>query len=887
MAAVAALIAPGLFLPRAHAQESVDIRFIPRVGASFTSAGAGFEGTGAVEGFLPLATHGGRSLLFLEGRVFSETERLNMGGGLLLGRRHLVGPGRVAGGYVALDRRDSGNFQYNQFGIGAETFATGTGLDFRINGYFPFGDRNRTLSNTLAEETSFSGNQLRFERRRLVENALRGFDAEVGAPVYRFSNGGTVRGFVGGYRFEGGEIDGFSGWRVGVAARPLNEVDVSFAVQDDRQFGTRGVFRIALFTSGGYRGAGVTPSTSVARLADPIARQAYLSIARDLIRTRETASDAGNAALRIRHVDLNAPASGDGTAENPFGSVSAALTAAQSGDIVYVRSTGNTVASSGALTIPTGVRVLSSGVVQRIDTAQRTGVLLPGSGTGSRPAIGDTVTLSSGSEINGFAISDTTGAGVLGTDVANVAVQNNVITRPGREGIRLINVTGTVTVAGNTVTDATAILPNAEGVVNSVGGPLFEDKPFLADLDLGGGVSGIRVYNPTAGTLDLRMNRNTVTNSASNGILIGVGGTASITAQIVGNNSSANVGSGIFPFYFGQSNMNLDIRGNTVNDNQGRLFNESGIRFAGFDTAVGVANIEANTSVNNLGNGIFTGANDACKLTATVTANSSQGNQGNGIFSGARRTSELTVTIRENTVSGNRFNPNVIPPSFPNGHGILVGVQEEAKIIGTVDNNNANNNEYNGIYLFGAGSTTLSATVTRNTSNNNGYGGITADIGPIPDGAAARGDLTIRDNIVTDNRGGGPIGQGTGGITLRAFNNSTLSAIVEGNRVQGNATLAGAYAGLGLLATGNSTLLARIRDNIIVGSGTEFGVLAQSPTFAPGKLSLLYRGNTSDKPVVLIRVPNSLFEADYGDNIGAPVIIPVQPVEPLPPNTVP
>ncbi len=859
--------------------------FTPRAGLRYTSEGAGFGGFTSVEGFFPLSQKPGRNLTYSDLRLHIFNNG-TLGGNATVGHRiYLPASKLTVGGYISYDNRDTENSFFNQIGAGLE--ALSESWDFRLNGYFPVGDNRSLVNKTLADTPRFSQNVLLLDFNQQFEAAMTGFDLEAGG-VIPISQAGYVRPFAGTYYYNAEGSEGAWGIRGGLSYYS-DYLQASVAVQDDRIFDTQVVFKVGInFPSSAPRSR-VKPPTALARMGESVVRQAAITVEDQKIRSQETAlNPATGQPWFFQHVALG-NSGGNGTFESPFGTVENGLSATRSdgNDIVYVQPGTNPGIPS--FTIRDRVQVLSTGPGQPLDTEQLGNIQLPLSGAGVLPEVTGSVTLGNDTTISGFAINSPPGSGIQGTNLSNVTIRDNTITNSTQEAIRLIEVTDNVAITDNTVSfgsipPETITFELVDGVTtpvrDSCGGTCFTADPYPADLkNAGGSGNGIRIFNSTGAT-NLRLNGNRVSNAVSNGILIGGGGNAQITATVTNNTSNNNQGSGLFLPFTGSSRLIATIANNTINGNQGRIVNESGIRFAGFDNAQMEGTLTNNTAIGNVGMGLFFAMNGNSQAVGTLTNNTTIGNLGNGIFIGARANALATAVVSGNTANENAFNPNVIPGGFPTGRGIFAGAQEGGQVTVTIADNTANGNQRSGIYLFSANSARATGTITNNMANNNATSGIEVDVGPIPNpGNSAQVTATISNNSVSGNQGQGPSGQGGGGIVIRTFNNSVAQVAVEGNMVTNNATASGSFAGLGMLSLDNSQLLAGVRFNTLTNNTVIPAFSAQS--VPASKLCLQLSSNTSDTGFGLIRVsPASTFQADTAGNTG-PIIVPVVPVAPL------
>jgi hypothetical protein len=105
--------------------QAADLKILPRVGAGFTTTGAGYqEPFFSLEGFFPIQQNPGNNLTFLEGKLLFFTDS-NIGTNLILGKRfYSSAQNRILGGYLSYDVRDTGNTLFHQIGAGLNDSVT-------------------------------------------------------------------------------------------------------------------------------------------------------------------------------------------------------------------------------------------------------------------------------------------------------------------------------------------------------------------------------------------------------------------------------------------------------------------------------------------------------------------------------------------------------------------------------------------------------------------------------------------------------------------------------------------------------------------------------------------------------------------------------------------
>ncbi len=485
-----------------------------RLSIQHSSSSAGFDGLTSLSGFIPLEQLSGAHITFIEGDVLLDNGA-NLGWSLSLGHRgYSSQENRVRGGHIGIDGRSTDESTFYQLAAGYESL--GDQWDVRFNGYLPIGETTNTIRDVnfdsgLQTSTAFQSNQLVLsairERQRILqeEEALGGFDAEVGTKLSRW-NGGELTGAIGGYLLTGEETS--LGGQLRLSANFKSNFNAGVAVQHDGIFGTNLVVSLGaslpnLRFQKQEEQKFQTENEVAIRLRDPLHRRSTVAV--QSRNKSEISFESTTAALknpeeeqeyRFLHVDLAKGAvAGDGTYENPLGTVEAAIALINSNPNTY--SDGNTIVyvdGESALSttipgfvLPDRVSILSQGPQQTIagmsfpgfpttptrlpfsaqanfnipnnsaPKANGVAVLLPDSGDNVFPVItgganADLVTLGNSTVLAGFQIQNASQHGVTASNVNNVELRNNAISGSGGNGIFLDDVGGSATLFDNTVT---------------------------------------------------------------------------------------------------------------------------------------------------------------------------------------------------------------------------------------------------------------------------------------------------------------------------------------------------------------------------------------------------------------------------------------------------
>ncbi len=583
--------------PQSESADNVLPTFDPRFGIGYTTEGAGFDPFASFEVFVPLLQSPGNSLTFLEGRLLLSTNNAALGGNVIIGQRfYSSSSNRITGGYISYDNRDTGRSFFNQLGAGFESL--GEDWDFRANAYIPIGDTRQQISETFSN-VFFQQNFLQLNRVRQFEAAMTGFDAEVGAKLLRLGEEGSLRGYAGVYYYDADGSESALGWRARLVARPNEYLGVSLSVQDDRLFDTRVVLGVAL----NFPGTAPTPrqnQSALNRMGESVERQASITVDEQTIADSVSSINPSTGQpFRFLHVNLG-NGSGSGTFEAPFGTVEDALNVTQPNDIVYVQPGTNP--GIPALTLRDGVALLSTAPVQRIDTAQQAGVLLPLSGSGVLPTVTETVTLGNNNTLSGFAITpSTSGTGIRGTNISNPTIKDNSITNADNQGIQLDNPTGTVTLSNNRLSNI-----NGDNIRISSSGnnqlQLAIDSNTITRDTSGFGFTGIRVLVGDDTVTTATISNNNIANSVFRGIQIDALGNAQTQVLIESNTITGSQFNGITITADENATISTSVRFNTLSgNNQVGAFGGGGLDAQTYNNASTCLQLVNNNSTSNNG----------------------------------------------------------------------------------------------------------------------------------------------------------------------------------------------------------------------------------------------------------------------------------------------
>ncbi len=394
----------------------------------------------SLDWFVPLLPAESDSTMWfgdLRGLIFNDGEfGSNLGTGY---RWFMEDQNRIYGVNGYWDTLNDNSLLFNQAGIGVESL--GQIFDFRANGYTP------AVYDSLQHQL---GNAYFQDNRLFVPStaALSGMDAEAGVNLPTFNQISTGL-FGGGYYYDSNHTIAAAGWRVRAEAMFRDIVVVGVSVQDDELFGQtvngmielrHTVFHHATLARRSMRhkfrdADGSSDYQTVRhRLADPVYRRQNI-VLKDLGARPAT---LGGAPLSFVHVVPGG--AGDGTFENPYGTISTAMLDPLAGSGVIYTPYGGTFTEN--VTMTAGSTLFSNGPTQFVN-ADFGSVPLPFSGangslTGLPSRIVGDVTLANNTVLNGF---DVQGA-ISGTNVLGVSLANNRVGSSPGDAISLTSSSG-------------------------------------------------------------------------------------------------------------------------------------------------------------------------------------------------------------------------------------------------------------------------------------------------------------------------------------------------------------------------------------------------------------------------------------------------------------
>lgn len=705
-------------------------------GVGHTSSGAGFDGTTHFEGFIPLQQTPGRAITFVQPRLLFDNDG-NVGGSIMLGHRFYVQESdRVFGGYLAYDHRQTDDNNFSRVGLGLESL--GEVWDFFFNAYIPIGNSQQLVDKTRFDTgyntaSGFQGNRLMLSSRReeritrTYEAALFGLDAEIGAKLAEWENGGSLRAFGGLYFYDAAGSDAALGWRLRLEARPTQNVTLGLALQDDDLFGTNVVASINLmFPRVRPEEPIAEEDTVAARLGEPVRREANIAV--DTQQESETRVEEAIDPLRnpeeeepyrFIHVTLGA-SRGDGTFERPFGTVQEALdaTISDGNNIVYVDAGSNP--NITAFRIPDRVRVLSQAPNQLIAGLPFPGfpeaptrlpfsplinyndgilVRLPLSSDGRFPRIrdasaADLVTMGDRTILSGFQILNAAGNGVAADVVEDVEIRDNTITNPGERGISLINVTGSVILFDNAISGAQGGIGSGQGLLlrNTTDGAVdvtiqrheLTNNRVGIELDAAGNLA--QELDPLQ---IVSIGDTAIRNSSEQGLLLT--GEQSSNQQVLFQQGviQSSGAEGVYAQVIQVGSQEVTIEDSTISRNGGDgIRGQAGV-LDGSSTAAQELFVRRNRILGNGGNGISIEANEVSAQEFAIDRNQIQNNAGDGIQGVVNNVGfQEFVTDANNQSSG--ISNNTITGN--GGQGINLDTNDTGTLIADIKQNRVSGN---------------------------------------------------------------------------------------------------------------------------------------------------------------------------------------------------
>lgn len=586
----------------------------------------------------------------------------------------------IYGAYAYFDYLRSVNDNtFHQITLGAERL--GLTWDFRVNTYLPIGT-------TKYNKTTLDG--VIIDQRNLIqylkatsEKATPGADVEVG----RTLGSDNLRGYFAVYSF-GKDL---TGPRARLEYKLNERVTLTGTLQHDTDRGTQ-YFLGARFSLGGYTAK--NKNSIYNRMTDMVIRDVDIVTQAKTIESKQVLFD------KFWTVDLDTGIGGDGTLENPFGTIDEAIEAAPHDAIIYVKGSGTDVINpiGDVLNVNPGQIIWGGDMPLYYDFNNDRYISEPSSNVNTklikapdagnvRQTLGGTINMADDSALHNFNVAPTK------FDSFGNPTDRNGIIIDNKQNVVIDNV-------------------NVSG--------------YKGGAEATGVYSGVLIKGDSTATL----NRVTADNND-----IGVyveGGQNIIFNQLTATNSTQH---GVK-----QTGGNLTINNSNLSQNN----------LSGVYTENGNLNVYGGNLSNNLENGI-----NANNSTVNITGATIANNTLNGIYGDASHLTIDGTTIANNTVNGISLDNSSTLTDLANSqiknnnlHGLLLN-NSQATINNSIFSENgvtATENAYDINDLTSAIKINNDSTLTANglTVQNNGAGV-----------ELAKGTITLNNSIIDGNTGYG------------------------------------------------------------------------------------------------------------------------------------
>lgn len=595
--------------------------------------------------FLPLdrldTPDGNEDLWFFEPRFVLQNDG-QVGGNLGLGYRFYdAHTDRVWGLNFWNDVDNTHRNFFYQTGVGFESL--GDIFDFRANGYIPLGEKEKAYGHSpIASTRRFGGRFILFDRDRFEEQAMTGFDLEGGVRLPgTFAREHDIRAYAGYYRYDSDGAPEFDGVSGRIEGNVTPNLLLQLIVTDDDVFDTNVIFGVSWAFSGGSNHVAGLPNSARERIAQPVYRNYNVVVTERRIYDPVPATDpVTNLPITVVHVDSSAAAGGDGSFERPFNTLTQASDPMQSEprDIIFAHA--DSVFDGQAMTLQADQRFLGEGLEHFVDTVEHGLISIPRATDGTAlpiirnaPAGMGAVNLASNTEVAGFQIQNSLGAGIYGAAVGGtVSIHDNTIAGSLR-GIDIRNSSGTFTIQStpisNTTDDGILLTDNSSAANFNFVGPTQIDGPGGVGVSIQGGSSSItfeelEITNRFTSAIGIGRSAGTIaftepiTIANPNGTLdeaIGIANTsAEITFAGVTIDDTDRLATGLPAVVFGNATGSLTFESLDITTNNG-----------GGLMAINIATINVNDGVINAVGGPGVDVNGATDIDLTFESVSSSG----------------------------------------------------------------------------------------------------------------------------------------------------------------------------------------------------------------------------------------------------------------------
>lgn len=716
------------------------------------------------------------------GRIFF-TNNQNVGGSIGgVFRRYVESQDRIYGFNIYGDFEQAfSNYNYRQLGFGFESL--GQFFDMRSNVYLPqTNSGNFVQAVSLGNTPVFAGNGINFIGVGQFEEALRGVDFEVGAPIT--PNTPWLRAYAGIYGYSATGSDPI-GARGRLEAAISDDLTIGVNVTEDQRFGTN-VNAVVDFRFSGFKPTRYFPQwTTHERMLTNVQRNGRISTAEFNRNVPVAAINPGTGnPYFVVWVDNSNLQPGDGSFENPYRDFQPSQPYPGADLILVRRGISNIVPLNGPVQLFDNQRLLGEGRAHsfaanaQFEQLVQSGVFqMPGFvNNGLYPTItapGDIITIANNNEVSAFNLinaggSAITNIGALGSNNFNI---NCVDMTGNQRGIFLQNTSGIGVVSGSNALD------NALGGIQIVNNGALD--LIIQDVTSNGSAPGSQQVGIelTASNAPLTVTMNNVSAIGNDaGVRINSLG-SDVIAVFNTVNASQNSGPGFQAFIdggtFAMAANSLNASGN-VQDN----VNVQLINAANMDLVFN--NVDASGSI--AGNGIFI-SNDAGTGTAFFDVVNGSGNALTGLtFSGSNGA----------VIQGQATDNTLLADNGQNGLAVLASL---GSFVDFTDDLIATGNGVHGLFFSATGNSFLNLNMTNlNVSNSGAATGGSAIFGINTDSFVQ----ATFNNVIGRNSGGdGFFLLSTNGISNITINNGEFSN--SGQFVANS-------AGINVIATNGSLL---------------------------------------------------------------------------------
>ncbi len=323
------------------------------------AGGIGYNtGYSTLQGFFGLKVAQGQSFLFdLRGHMFNNGTVAANGG--IAYRIRPWGATTTFGINTYYDYRNLPRLNSQQIGCGIEVLSKW--LDFRSNGYIPFGKEQSSKRYSFDE---FDDHFLVLRTKRTI--VLPGVDVEVGRSIWCHPHI-SFYGAVGSYYFGRGDTNTSCGLKARVKANIFEYLSLEGIVTHDHLFHTRVQGELSLNIPLGKREKRTQNVCIYPDLYQLPERQEII-VAKKKYGSQIATTSSGDP-LYFLFINNTAPAGGDGTFEHPFSSMASAQAAGSSiADAIYYLEFGNVY--NEPITLNYSQKLMGSGITQIFDTEQ-------------------------------------------------------------------------------------------------------------------------------------------------------------------------------------------------------------------------------------------------------------------------------------------------------------------------------------------------------------------------------------------------------------------------------------------------------------------------------------------------------------------------------------